>query len=251
LGGFEPVPRNLWERLLYPVVPAVVSAESGGRVCAMLAAWWTQLSFQPFLVGVAVAPERFTYRLIVESGVFGLSFLPFSFVDRTPFLGDVSCRFMPDKLERGGFRVTRGGELGAPLIEGAAAALEARLVKVVETGDHDLVVWAVASAYAVGGFTGIWDLGRYKPLMYLGRTRRPGPVRRVYATIGEAVVREVPYAPGELAGAAERRRRVLEKAVEAARRGGLEAVVEALREEGLDPSDAKYYAREAERAASS
>lgn len=37
----------------------------------MLAAWWCQLSFNPPTLGVSLSPERYTYKLVKGSGVFG------------------------------------------------------------------------------------------------------------------------------------------------------------------------------------
>jgi len=72
------------ERLLYPVVPVLVTAEHGGRVGGMLAAWWMQASFNPPLLAVAIAPERYTYKLVRESGVFAFNLLDFRDAPRRP-----------------------------------------------------------------------------------------------------------------------------------------------------------------------
>lgn len=187
------------ERLLYPVKPTVITAEAEKRVGGMLAAWWTQVSFNPMLVAVAVAPERFTYRLLKNSKVFGLNFLDFKFVDKMPFLGDVSERFMRGKLERGGFRIVRGEKTGAPLIAEASAALELEKVNVLNVGDHDLFLGRVEAAYAIGDFEGgMWKLKDYSPIFYLGRTRRPARVRRFYIAAKEFLVRDLDLAGGEL-----------------------------------------------------
>lgn len=187
------------ERLLYPVKPTIITAEAGGRIGGMLAAWWTQLSFSPFLVGVAVAPERFTYKLLSESNAFGLNFLDFRYVDKMPFFGDVSERFLRDKIKRAGFNIVRGERLGVPLISEASAALELEKFRVIELGDHDLFVGKVVAAYAVEDFEGgMWKLKEYSPLFYLGRTRRPARVQRFYLSIKAPEVRALDLAGGEL-----------------------------------------------------
>jgi flavin reductase (DIM6/NTAB) family NADH-FMN oxidoreductase RutF len=187
------------ERLLYPVKPTVVTAGAEGRVGGMLAAWWTQLSFSPFLVGVAVAPERFTYRLLSESNSFGLNFLDFKYVDKMPYLGDVSERFMHGKLEKAGFSIVRGEKLGVPLIGEASAALELEKFRVIEMGDHDFFVGKVVAAYAVDDFRdGMWKLEGYSPLFYLGRTRRPAKVQRFYLGLKTPQIRALELAGGEL-----------------------------------------------------
>jgi flavin reductase (DIM6/NTAB) family NADH-FMN oxidoreductase RutF len=239
------------ERLLYPVIPAFVTSEFNGRVGGMLAAWWTQLSFKPFLVGVAIAPERFTYKLIRRSKVFALNLLDFKYVDRTPLLGDVSERFYPDKLRAAGFTVVKGDVLGAPIVLEASVALELTLTNIVETGDHDLFIGEVKATYAREEFKGLWDLRLYKPLMYLGRTRRPDVVRRVYVTLKDIDVRELEYAPGSLKEYSNLRFKVLEEVEEAVKHLSnrsleekLQAIARILESHGLDPGDAEYYLEE-------
>ncbi len=239
------------ERLLYPVIPAFVTSEFNGRVGGMLAAWWTQLSFKPFLVGVAIAPERFTYKPIRRSKVFAVNLLDFKYVDRTPLLGDVSERFYLDKLRAAGFTVVKGDVLGAPIVLEASAALELALTNIVETGDHDLFIGEVKAAYAREEFKGLWDLRLYKPIMYLGRTRRPDVVKRVYVTLKDVDVRELEYAPGSLKEYSNLRFKVLEEVEEAVKHLSnvsleekLQAIARILESHGLDPGDAEYYLEE-------
>lgn len=252
-GSLRRVDLGDLERLLYPVVPVLVTAEYGGRVGGMLAAWWMQASFNPPMLVVAIAPERYTYKLVRESGVFAFNLLDFSHVERTPYLGDVSERFLPGKLERAGFHVVRGEALGAPIVAEASAAVELRLVKVVEAGDHDVFIGEAVAAYAVDDFSGgMWRLESYRPLMYLGRTRRPGPVYRVYLTPKGWEVRRLEYAAGDLKPLAERRIRLMDRVVGVVRSKGetpeaVEEVRRILESEGLDPGDAEYLVEEAVR----
>ena len=244
---------SLLERLLYPVVPVLVTAEYRGRVGGMLAAWWMQASFNPPILAVAIAPERYTYKLVVKSGVFAFNLLDFRHVDKTPYLGDVSERFLPGKLEKAGFHIVRGEVLGAPIVAEASAAVELRLVKRVEAGDHDIFLGEAVAAYAVEDFRdGMWRLEAYRPLMYLGRTRRPGPVYRVYITASAWERREIEYAGGDLKPLARRRFELVERVVEVVRRKGktpeaLREVEDMLRSEGLEPEDAVYLVEEAYR----
>lgn len=241
------------ERLLYPVVPALVTSKAGDRIGGMLAAWWTQLSFKPLLVGVAIAPERFTYKLIRSSRIFALNLLDFRHVDKTPFLGDVSERFYRGKLREAGFTIIEGEVLGAPIVAEASAALELSLTNIVETGDHDLFIGEVRAAYAIEDFKGLWELRLYKPLMYLGRTRRPENVRRVYVTCREFEFKELEYAPGVLREYSSLRFKVLEDIEKTINLNSLsleenlELVRRVLEKYNLEPDDAIYYLEEVRR----
>ena len=251
----RPIRLDRIERLFYPVVPVVITAESDGRVGGMLAAWWTQLSFSPFLVGVAIAPERYTYRLVEDAKAFGLNFLDFKYVDKMPYLGDVSERFLKDKIRKAGFTVIKGKVLGVPLLKEAAAAVEAKLVKIYEVGDHDFFVGEVKAAYAIDDFDEMWKLESYKPLMYLGRTKRPAPVYRVYVTAKGFEKRRFDFAAGILRKYHEMRLRVKEvmfdvirKHKDATMEEVMKVLVEIARRYGLDRRDAELYLREARKA---
>lgn len=193
------VPHDQMDRVAYPVIPAFVVAGTRERVGGMLAAWWTQLSFNPFLMGVAVAPERYTYRLLIEVGRFSINLVDFKYVDVMPYIGDVSERFLRGKIDKAGFTVGWDDESGIPYIREARGYMLLRLVDRREYGDHDLFVGEVLRGYADESFVdGRWDLSKYKPLMYMGRTRRPAAVRRIYVTFKEAEIREVEFAGGPL-----------------------------------------------------
>src|SRR5690625_8029290 len=56
----------------YPGAVAVVTSRYGEETNVMSAGWHTALSQEPPLYGVAIAPERFSYRLVKESGQFGV-----------------------------------------------------------------------------------------------------------------------------------------------------------------------------------
>ncbi|MEM3662730.1 MAG: flavin reductase family protein [Sulfolobales archaeon] len=242
------------ERVLYPVIPTVVVAEYEGRIGGMMAAWWTQLSSKPFLVGVLIAPERYTYALITKSRIYSLNFLDSKYIDRTPYLGDVSERFFRDKIRRGGFTILRGEVLGAPILGEASASLEIELRRIVETGDHDLFIGEVKAVYAAEDFKGLWKLESYNPLMYLGRTRKPEQIKRIYAVCREYEIREIPFAPEPLREYAEKRISIINKVrglykemKSRSREDILKAIAELLKEEGLDSEDAEFYYEEVRR----
>lgn len=235
----KPIDTKYSERLLYPIVPIVVTAEYKGRVGGMFAAWWSQLSFKPFMMGVGIAPERYTYKLIKYSEKFGVNFLDFRYVEETPYIGDVSERFLRDKIRKGGFEVFRGQELGVPLLIQASGAMELKVVDVVETGDHDLFIGEVVSAYATDDFTdGMWDLSRYRPLMYLGRMRRGNNVYRVYVTGESYVKREVNTKLPELETYIALRNRAIREIMDKLESLGEVSVEDALKE--LSPIADKY-----------
>ncbi|MFQ6134349.1 MAG: flavin reductase family protein [Nitrososphaerales archaeon] len=172
-------------RLFYPTVPVIVTAKSGGRFNAMPAAWATPLSFIPPLVAVSIAPERYTYRLITESGYFALNWVDFKYVKEVVYLGEVSGRYRGDKVSAAGFTVVKGERV--PVLGEAVGVVECRLKERFEVGDHDLFVGECLAAYVSEDFTETWRLKDYSPLLSLGSVRGVKRRRRFLSLEKEVV----------------------------------------------------------------
>lgn len=249
------VPYNQMDRIAYPAIPAFVVAGTRDRVGGMLAAWWTQLSFRPFLVGVSIAPERYTYRLLCEVDRFSINILDFKYVDALPYIGDISERFLRNKIVRAGFTIEWSDEYDTPYVGEARAYMFLRLIDRRPYGDHDLFVGEVLGAYADEAFEGgFWNLFKYRPVMYLGRTRRPGPVKRVYISFADVVRRDIEFAGGPLKKYYGMRYGVLNELRDLLRKyGDLDSeefrrdMMTVLRKYGLDEEDMKYYIEELRR----
>jgi flavin reductase (DIM6/NTAB) family NADH-FMN oxidoreductase RutF len=116
----------------------------------------TALSLEPPLYLVCLDRNSNTWQAIVESGVFSINFLS----DRQI---DISRRFAsktPDKFA--GMDVVCGKH-GAPLIDGALAACECRLVNTYPGGDHEIVVGAVDQVRIGEGDPLLFFRGGYVP----------------------------------------------------------------------------------------
>ncbi len=154
----------------YPKVPVIVTASACGKDDAMTAAWHSSISFKPPLYGIAIAPKRFTYQLIAESREFGINFLPLDKASLAAVIGGTSGQQM-DKFERFNIKKDKPLKTTVPILKGAYAAYECKLVDSKSYGDH---VWIVGEVVAVHfleeAFTSaeILDLNKTKPLLYLG-----------------------------------------------------------------------------------
>lgn len=123
----------------------LTSEAADGRVAAATVNWATQASFEPPLVAVGVKADSSAHGVIKDAGAFALNVLG---------KGQQSMAFAFFKpAEREGDTIGgekfRAGELGAPLLDNAAASLECKLVDTVEKGDHSIFVGEVVQA-AVG-----------------------------------------------------------------------------------------------------
>jgi len=83
----------------YPKLAIIVTAQTKGKENAMAVAWHTSLSFNPPLYGIAVAPKRFTYQLIIDSKEFAVNFLPFEAAELIASIGGSGGQEI-DKFQR-------------------------------------------------------------------------------------------------------------------------------------------------------
>ena len=106
--------------------------------------WFSQVSFSPRQVAIGLSPKAYSYGLIKESGVFAVNvFAKEDQDDLTKFSKSRAKR--PDKMEDSSF--TRGPETGCPILEGASAYLECKVINFINNGgDHEILVGEVINA---------------------------------------------------------------------------------------------------------
>jgi flavin reductase (DIM6/NTAB) family NADH-FMN oxidoreductase RutF len=111
---------------------------------AMVANWLTQVSFEPRQLALGLQKTCYTHELIEKGGVFAVNIFRKEDEDSIkPFTKGRAKN--PDKMKDASF--TPAPETGCPVLEGAAAYLECRVVRIVDTGgDHDIVVGEVVAA---------------------------------------------------------------------------------------------------------
>ena len=154
---------------------ALVTTAFGGVVNVMSAEWSLRVSLEPYLVAVFVGYQRATLDLLRRSGEFGLSYCSDEQAHLAHVAGNHSLREGPSKWSLARFPTFPSRYIHAPLIEGAVANLECRVVSEFPTGDHVAFVGEVLTAY--------FDEDR-SPLVYHGGKyyrlgpRIPSPPRR-------------------------------------------------------------------------
>jgi flavin reductase (DIM6/NTAB) family NADH-FMN oxidoreductase RutF len=125
---------DLFRRLTAGVY--VVGVAEGERRNAFTAAWLTQVSFDPLLLALSVNPGHASWPLLLGGGGFTVSVLAREQLDLARHFGTRSARD-GDKLAGIGWRP---GKAGAPILDGAVACLECRLVQRMTAGDHEIVI---------------------------------------------------------------------------------------------------------------
>ena len=121
-----------------------ITSRSGDDVNAMVANWVMQSSFTPRLVTMGLAKNAYSHDLIQKGGVFAVNIFNKEDDDAIRPLTKGRAK-RPDKMENASY--TLAPETGCPIIEGAAAYLECRVVQLIDVGgDHDLLVGEVINA---------------------------------------------------------------------------------------------------------
>jgi flavin reductase (DIM6/NTAB) family NADH-FMN oxidoreductase RutF len=127
----------------HPSGIAVVTVDAAGQRVGLTVATLVSLSFEPPLVGVAVARQAALHELLREAGSFAVSLLA---ADQA-WLAEHFARGVPPIGMWKGV-AARGGELGAPLLDGAVGWLECRLADELAAGTHTFFVGEVVRAEA-------------------------------------------------------------------------------------------------------
>jgi flavin reductase (DIM6/NTAB) family NADH-FMN oxidoreductase RutF len=115
-----------------------ITSRSDSDVNAMVANWITQVSFKPRRIAVGLQKKAYSHGIIEDGRVFALNL--FLEADRDylmPFTKGRSKK--PDKMTSAVY--TTAPETGCPILEGAAAYLECKVVQIIDiSGDHDVVI---------------------------------------------------------------------------------------------------------------
>jgi len=154
----------------FPKLATVVTARAKGKDNAMAVAWHTSLSRNPPRYGIAIAPTRLTYQLIIESREFGINFLPFERVELVAAVGGSGGGQM-DKFQRFNIATDKPAKTKVPILRDAYAAYECRLVDDRDYGDHHLLVGEVIAVHRrEDAFTTdeALNLDKISPILYLG-----------------------------------------------------------------------------------
>ena len=118
----------------------VLTAAHEDKINGMIASWATQVSYDPPLIMVAVHHDRYTHRLISQSGCFALHVLlkeQKEFLKR--FKGpDPAAKFLSVPWSK--------GRNGCPLLRNCAAYLECKVVHRSAPGNHTLFFGEVTDA---------------------------------------------------------------------------------------------------------
>ena len=129
----------------FPIRPVyLVSVRSEGVQNIISVGMFAVFSGKPLLVGIGVAPSRYSFELIRKSKEFVVNAVDEKLTDAVRICGEKSGREI-DKFKAAKLTPVKALKVGAPLIEECPVSLECRVVNEVEAGDH---VWFIGEVLA-------------------------------------------------------------------------------------------------------
>jgi flavin reductase (DIM6/NTAB) family NADH-FMN oxidoreductase RutF len=124
-----------------------ITSRKDDEINAMVLNWFSQVSFDPQLVAIAVQKTSYSYKLISQGKVFIVNVFNKEDVGAIkPFIKGHSKS--PDKMKDAMF--TEGSVTACPILVGAAAYLECKVTVIHDVGgDHNIIVGEVVGAGSI------------------------------------------------------------------------------------------------------
>lgn len=133
--------KQIWKpgTLLYPLPAVLVSCGSVEKPNAMTAAWTGTICSDPVMVYVSLRPERFSHKLISDSGEFAINLTTEKLARATDWCGVKSGRDF-NKFKQMGFTAEAASKISAPLIKESPVNLECKVTQTIALGSHDMFI---------------------------------------------------------------------------------------------------------------
>lgn len=125
--------------------PVVLATVSGSKDNVITLAMCHVFSFKPPLIGVGIAPRRFSYGLFKESKDFAINIPDKKMLRAVQICGSKSGRDV-DKFSASGLTKEKADKISAPLIAECPVNIECVKVKEAETGDHTWFIGEVVAS---------------------------------------------------------------------------------------------------------
>lgn len=173
---------------LYPIPTVLVTVQEEGKEPNIITISWTGiLNSTPFLVYIAVAPERYSYPMLRKTGEFVINIPSEDLWKVSDYCGFISGREV-DKFKETGLTKIPATHVKAPLIKECPVNLECKVIDFMTLPSNDIFIAEVIAAHydeEVLDEKGLPDIGKVKPFSYcLGDYRATGQSLGLYGETG-------------------------------------------------------------------
>ncbi|HLV09303.1 MAG TPA: flavin reductase family protein [Halanaerobiales bacterium] len=123
---------------LQPSTKIIVSCRGAdGEDNALAVGYACNCSFDPPMVMVGIVPERYSYHMVKETGIFVVNLVAGDNKEAFDYLGSHSGRD-EDKLGNLGLQIADGYKVDAPLLLDFPVNIECKVVDSIKTGSHEM-----------------------------------------------------------------------------------------------------------------
>ena len=117
-----------------------------GKMNIIVIGMFASFSGNPSLVGIGVAPSRYSYDLIRKSREYVVNVVDERLMEAVRICGERSGRDS-DKFKLAKLTPVKGVKVNAPYIQESPVNIECKVVQEVETGDHTWFIGEVQTAH--------------------------------------------------------------------------------------------------------
>ena len=142
--------KEIWKpgNMLYPLPVVLVSmADEKGNYNIITIAWAGTVCTNPPMVSISLRPERYSYRILKETGEFVINLTTKTLVYATDYCGVKSGRDV-DKFRDLGLTPLPAGHVAAPLIGESPVNIECKVRQIMPLGSHHMFLADVAAVHA-------------------------------------------------------------------------------------------------------
>ncbi len=155
--------------MVYPLPAVMVScADSEGKSNILTVAWTGTVCTNPPMVYISVRPERYSYKMIRETGEFVINLTTKELAFATDFCGVRSGRDV-DKFSEMKLTKESASVVKAPMIGESPVNIECKVTEVKELGSHHMFLAEVVAVHVDERYLNEnqkFELGKAEPMVY-------------------------------------------------------------------------------------
>ena len=142
--------KQVWRagNMLYPLPVVMVSvADKEGNANIVTVAWAGTICSDPAMVSISVRPERYSHKMLMETGEFVINLTTKDLAYATDYCGVKSGRDI-DKFKAMNLTPVPATKVSAPLIAESPVNIECKVTEVKKLGSHDMFLAEVVAVHA-------------------------------------------------------------------------------------------------------
>lgn len=155
--------------MLYPLPAVLVTvADEEGHDNIITVAWAGTVCTNPPMVSISIRPERYSYKMLLETKEFIINLTTEELVFATDYCGVKSGRDV-DKFKEMHLTREEASHVGAPMIKESPVSIECRVREIKEYGSHTMFIADVLAVHVDRDYMdekGKFDLALAKPIVY-------------------------------------------------------------------------------------